>query len=170
VKVAGDGLRVRHRNGFYVTPKIEESTTLRRKQLVDALASPVEYTGLRLNARVMPPSSSNPSAPSAAEQKKPAEFMLGVMGNSLTIDRERGNAIDLEVIALAFDSSGKSVASASQAVATELKPERVQRILQTGLGIPEKLDLAPGKYEVKFAVRDNLSGRVATVSVPIELK
>jgi hypothetical protein len=48
--------------------------------------------------------------------------------------------------------------------------ERVQKIQQTGIGIPEKLDLAPGRYEVKFAVRDNPSGLLGIVSVPVELK
>jgi VWFA-related protein len=169
VKVAGDGLRVRYRSGFYVTPKIQDSAGLRRKQLVDALASPVQYTGLRLTARLLPSSSDQPSTPGTGK-KGPAEFMLGVMGNSITIDREQGNAIDLEVIALAFDSNRKSVVTTSQAIATRLKPEMVQKTLQTGLGIPEKLDLPPGKYEVKFAVRDNSSGLLGTVSVPLELK
>jgi VWFA-related protein len=173
VQVAGDGLRVRYRNGFYVTPKVQDSAELRRKQLVDALASPLQYTGLRLTARLLP-SSSNPASTfqsaSSGTGKRPAEFMLGVMGNSIMIDREKGNAIDLEVITLAFDSNHKSVATTSQAIATGLKPEMMQKTLQTGLGIPEKLDLPPGKYEVKFAVRDNFSGFLGTISVPIELK
>jgi VWFA-related protein len=169
VKVLGDGLRVRYRSGFYVTPRIQDSTELRRKQLVDALASPVQYTGLRLTARLLPPSQNQPST-SSAGKKKPAEFMLGVMGNSITIDREKGNAIDLEVITLALDGNHKSVSTTSQAIATGLKPEMMQKTLQTGLGIPEKLDLPPGKYEVKFVVRDNSSGLLGTVSVPIELK
>jgi len=168
VKVTGDSLRVRYRSGFYVTPKIQDSPDARRKQLADALASPVQYTGLRLSARFVQPSSNSPA--SVSGQKKPAEFILGVMGHSITIDREKGNAIDLEVITLAFDSSRKSVGTTAQAIATELAPERVQRILQTGIGVPEKLDLAPGKYEVKFAVRDNPSGLLGTVSVPVEVK
>jgi VWFA-related protein len=170
VKVAGEGLRVRYRNGFYATPRIADTPEIRRQQLVDALASPVQYTGLRLSARVVQPSSDSSSAASGPAQKRPAEFMLGVMGNSLTIDHEKGNAIDLEVTVLAFDSNRKTVGTTSQAIATHLTPERVQKIQQTGIGIPEKLDLAPGKYEVKFAVRDNPSGLLGTVSVPVELK
>ncbi len=173
VKVTGDGLRVRYRSGFYVTPKIQDSAGLRRKQLVDALAAPVQYTGLRLTARQLPPSN-DPASTShpatSSDGKKHAEFMLGVMGNSIAIDREKGNAIDLEVVTLAFDSNRKSVATTTQAIATELKPEMLQKTLQTGLGIPEKLDLPPGKYEVKFAVRDNSSGFLGTVTIPIELR
>ena len=170
VKVAGDGLRVRYRSGFYVTPKLQDSAGLRRKQLVDALTSPVQYTGLRLNAHWVQPSSEAASSSSGAGQKRSAEFMLGVRGDSITIDREQGNAIDLQVTVLTLDANGKSIGSTSQTIATKLNPERVEKILQASIGIPEKLDLAPGKYEVKFAVRDNPSGLLGTVSVPVELK
>jgi VWFA-related protein len=169
VKVGQGGLQIRYRSGFYVTPKIPDTPELRRQQLVDALASPIEYTGLRLTARQLP-SSGEQSTASSADRKKSAEFMLGVMGNSITVDRENGNAIDLQVTTLAFDSNGKSIASMSQAIATNFSPERAQKILQTGVGIPEKVELPPGKYEVKFAVRDNLSGILGTISVPLELK
>ena len=169
VKVAPSGLQVRYRSGFYVTPKPQDTPELRRQQLVEALASPVEYTGLRLTARLLPPASSSLPT-SSAGVKKPAEFMLGVMGNSITIDRGNGNAIDLEVTTLAFDSNHKSVASMSQAIATRFDAERVRNIIRTGVGIPEKIDLPPGEYEVKFAVRDNLSGLLGTISVPLEVK
>jgi VWFA-related protein len=169
VKVAPRSLRVRNRSGFYVTPKIPDTPALRRQQLVDALASPVEYTGLRLTARLLP-RIDNSLAGSAARGKKPAEFMLGVMGNSITIDAGNGNAIDLEVTTLAFDSNRKVVASMSQAIATKFDAERVPKIIRTGVGIPEKVDLPPGNYEVKFAVRDNLTGLLGTISAPLEVK
>jgi VWFA-related protein len=170
VKVAGEGLRVRYRSGFYVTPKLKGSPDLRRKQLVDALASPVQYTGLRLNAHFVQPPGGEPPAASGPAVKRPAEFMLGVRSSSITIDREKGNAIDLEITILTLDAKGKSLASTSQAIATKVNPERVDEIMQASIGIPEKLDLAMGKYEVKFAVRDNPSGLLGTVSLPVEIK
>jgi hypothetical protein len=69
--------------------------------------------------------------------------------------------------AVASTSQGSSM---SQAIATQFDTERVQKIIRTGVGIPEKIDLPPGKYEVRFAVRDNLSGLLGTISVPLELK
>lgn len=174
VKVAGDGLHVRCRTGFYVAPTASDTPELRRQELVDALASVVQYTGLRLTARLTPEHSTalSAGAPSTAAmaQTRPVAFLLGVTGDSITVDREKGNAVDLQITALAFDNKHKSVASSSQALATSLKPEMLQKILQTGMGIPEKLDLPPGKYEIKFAVRDNLSGRIGTVSLPLGLK
>jgi len=169
VKVTGDGLRVRSRTGFYVTPRIADTEQARRRELVDALASPLAYTGLHLNARVMPPSADSTLAP-ATGGKKPIEIMLAIKGDSITIDRESGNAINLNVTTLAFDSNRRSIATMSQTISTKLTPERMQKMLETGLGIPEKIDLPPGNYELKFAVRDNLSQTLGTISVPIFVK
>jgi hypothetical protein len=175
VKVAGDGLHVRYRTGFYVASKAQETPEQNRQKLVDALASVVQYTGVRLTARLTseqdPPGSSTSAPRTTTErQAKPVAFLLGVMGDSLTIDRDNGNSVDLQIAALAFDTNRKTVASSSQALATSFKPEMLQKILQSGLGIPQKLDLPPGQYEIKFAVRDNLSGLIGTVSLPLDLK
>lgn len=176
VKVAGEGLHVRYRSGFYVAPKLPDTADQHRKEIVDALASPVQYTGLRLTVRQLPtanhpaPPPAGEQAASAAVQTMPAEFMLGLMGDSVTVNREKGNAVDLQITTLAFDSNHKSVATSSKALATNFNPEMLQKILQTGIGIPEKVELAPGKYEIKFAVRDNLTGVIGTISLPLDLK
>ena len=176
VKVAGEGLHVRYRGGFYVAGKLPDTAEQHRKEIVDALASPVQYTGLRLTARQLPTANDSATPPageqmtSAGVQTRPAEFMLGLMGDSVTVDREKGNAIDIQITMLAFDSSHKSVATSSKALATTFTPEMLQKILQTGIGIPERVELAPGKYEIKFAVRDNLTGVIGTISLPLDLK
>jgi VWFA-related protein len=174
VKVTGDALHVRSRDGFYVTSKPPDTPELRRQQLVDALASDVQYTGLRLTLRLasdVPANSATTTTSSpATAQAKPVTFLLGIMGDSLTVDREKGNAVDLQIATLAFDDKHKAVASSSQSLATSLKPEMLQNIQQTGMGVPEKLDLPPGKYEIKCAVRDNQTGLIGTVSLTLELK
>jgi hypothetical protein len=92
----------------------------------------------------------NPPTPPAGEQATPsavqtklAKFMLGVMGDSVSIDREKGNAVDIQITTLAFDSNHKSVGTSSEVLATSFKPEMLQKILQTGIGIPEKVELTP---------------------------
>jgi VWFA-related protein len=176
VKVAGEGLHVRYRTGFYVAAKLPDTGEQRRKEIIDALASPVQYTGLRLTVRLLP-SANKSASPTSAEQSSPssvstksAEFILGLMGDSITVDHEKGNAVDLQITTLAFDSNHKSVASSSKALSTSFNPDMLQKILQTGIGIPEKVELAPGKYEIKFAVRDNLTGIIGTISTPLQLE
>lgn len=161
--------------GKYVAARAAVTPEQRRQELVDALASVLQYTGVRLTARLATEqdssvSSSGVQTSAGPTQTRPVAFLLGVMGDSLTVDRARGNAIDLQVAARAFDSKRQSVASSSQTLATGFKPEMLQKILQAGLGVSEKLDLPPGQYEVKFAVRDNLSGLIGTVSLPLDLK
>ncbi len=174
VKVVGDGLHIRYRTGFYFAHRASDTAELRRQELVDALASAVQYSGLRLTARLMPDDSTTLSASAhsteSAAQTRPVTFLLGIMGDSITIDREKGNATDLQIATLAFDDKRKSVASLSQELARSLKAEGLQKILETGMGIAETLDLLPGKYEIKFAVRDNLSGLIGTVSISLDLK
>ena len=174
VKVSGEGLHVRSRTGFYVAPRAPDTPEQHRHELVDALASVVQYTGLHLTARLrtgnQASSSSESQSTTGAGQTRSVAFELGIMGDTLTVDRERDNAVDLQIASLAFDSKRKSVASSSQSLVTTLDPGELQKILQSGLGIAQKLDLPPGKYEIKFAVRDNLSGSIGTVSLPLDLQ
>jgi VWFA-related protein len=186
VKVSGEGLHERSRQGFYVSPKAEDTPELRHAELVEALTSPVEYTGLRLNvqqlksAGAQPVASTTDTAQASAANppqlmqpvgdKKPAEFLLAVLGNSLTIDRQADNAINLEVAAVAFDTNRKNAGTISQSIVTNLKPDLMQKVLASSLGIKQQIGLSPGRYQIKFAVRDNLSGDLGTLSLPIEIK
>jgi fibronectin type 3 domain-containing protein len=43
-------------------------------------------------------------------------------------------------------------------------------IREKGMAFKEALDLAPGKYTVRFVVRDNLSGRIGSVGAPLEVE
>jgi VWFA-related protein len=137
VKVAGNDLRVRCRSGFYVVERAAVSPEQRRQEFVDALSSVVPYTGVRLTARLAmgqdsSVSSSEVQSSAAPTQARPVAFVLGIMGDSLSVDRERGNAIDLQIAGLAFDSKRQSVASSSQTLATVLKPEMLQKISTNG--------------------------------------
>jgi hypothetical protein len=52
----------------------------------------------------------------------------------------------------------------------QLKPEILVRVRNSGLGMRQSLELAPGKYKLHFAVRDNLSGEIGSVEYPFEVK
>jgi hypothetical protein len=110
------------------------------------------------------------SPQASAVDKKPAEFLLAVIGNSLTIDRQANNAINLEVAAVAFDTNHRNAGAISQSIVTNLKPDLMTKVLASSLGVEQQMDLVPGHYQVKFAVRDNLSGDLGTLSLPIEIK
>jgi VWFA-related protein len=165
VKVASQGAHVRAREGFYVAGPVEDTAALREREIVDALRSPVEFTGVRLNVREV-----DAKAASKTPGKLAREFDVGVMGNTLTVDAQNGNAVDLTVISVAFDTDGRNAGHAEHHVSAKLTPEMLTKIRKTGLSVPQSLELAPGKYELRFAVRDNLDGEVGSVVYPLVVK
>lgn len=176
VKVPGKGLRIRSRSGFYVAPQAPHPAEQRRQELVDALASVVQYTGVQLTvSRVSAITGSSTESQSARAQRTSssqtghADFELGISADSITIIRDKGNAIEVQLTKLAFDSSHKCVATFSDTLTTHLSPEMLQEVLRDGLVIPEGIDLPFGNYEIKFAVRDNPTGKIGTVSIPLQL-
>ncbi len=167
VKVASEGAHVRAREGFYVGAAEEDTQATRERQILDALRSPVDFTGLRLNVQELP---AEADAKPAAAGKSAHEFRVGILGSSLRIDGAHDNAVDAFVVSVALNEGGKNMASAQQRVAAKLDAKTVEKIHQAGLGVRLRLELAPGKYELRFVVRDNLSGEIGSVGYPLEVK
>jgi len=166
VKVEANGAHVRAREGFYVTGAAEEKPEARKRQMVDAVLSPVELIGVRFNVREVAVSAET----KAAAGKTVHEFEVGVLGNSVTVDAKNGNAVDLSVVSVAFNAEEKNAGQTERQIAVKLQPELLEKFRKTGVSVQQQLELAAGKYEIKFAVRDNLNGEIGTVGYPLEVK
>jgi len=164
VKVAG-GAHVRAREGFYVAA--EQTPESQHRQMVEAVLSPIELTGVRFNVRELPVSAGR--QPGAVGKSK-HEFEIGVLGRSVTVDTQNSNAVDLSVVAVSFTAGDKAAAQTEHHMSAKLQPEMMQKFRDTGVSVQQALDLAPGKYEIKFAVRDNLNGEIGSVGYPLEVK
>lgn len=166
VKVDAEGARVRAREGFYVSRLAKDTTELRQRQLVDALLSPVEFTGLRVKVREVQASTEVKAAPG----KTLHEFEVGILGNSVTVDTQNENAVDLTVVSVAVGANQKNAGQTEHYVSTKLTPGTLAKIRLSALGVRESLALAPGKYELRTVVRDNLNGEIGSVEFPLEVK
>jgi len=167
VKVSAEGAHVRAREGFYVPGPAEEKPQARQRQIVEALQSPVEFTGVKLNVHELPPET---DAKPASAGKQLRAFSVGVLGSSIAVDAENGNAIDLSVVSVAFDAKGKNGGQAQRQVSAKLQPETLAKVRKTGLGVRQEFELTPGTYDIRFAVRDNLSGEIGSVAYALEVK
>jgi VWFA-related protein len=167
VKVASDGAHVRAREGFYASGAKAETPAERQRRLVAALQSPVELTGVRLNVREV---SASPETKAAAAGTSRHEFAIGVLGDSIRVDERNGNAVDLSVVAVAFARDGKERGHIDHQMTSKVPPELLQKFRKTGLSTRQSLELAKGNYDIKFAVRDNLTGEIGTVEYPLEVK
>jgi VWFA-related protein len=169
VRVKGADLKVRAREGFYVSPPIKDNVAARRQAVVTALSSSFEYTGIAMDVRSSEPRLEAASA-NASPKKVMQDFLVHIPASSLTIDAANRNRVDLEIAAVALDHSGKDVSRFSQGVQVSFNPEMLARIQKTGVALKESLELIPGKYECRFVVRDNQSGQIGTVHLPLEVK
>jgi len=160
LKVALDrhGVEVRSRSGFFVTQGMSDPVSQRKEDLEFALVSPFNCTGVPVSVRLP---AVNPGSAS-----KTIPFALHLSPTSFTIDPD-GNRFDLEFAAIVF-KGGHNVAHTGQSFLGKLTDASLPKFKAKGLNYEDAFsNLSPGEYQVRFVVRDNLSGRVGSVSAPL---
>lgn len=168
VKVEGDGVHVRAREGFSVSAATVETPEERHRQLVRALHSPIEFTGVRFNVRELPLSGG--SKATTAKGAFVHEFSVGVLGDSITVDAQNGNSVNLSIVGVVVGADGLEHGHVDHVLTAKLPGDMVEKFRKTGLSSQQSLELSPGKYNIRFAVRDNLSGEIGTVIYPMVVK
>ena len=157
VQTSRKDAKVRARAGFLVT-SLSVNPDLTHKADVDfALASPFESTGVRITEHWL--------GTSASGDKKKVGFVVRVPAEDL-IEESDKNRFDVEFLAQA-ESKGVAAGSVGQTIKGAAAPENLAKLKADGVLYHNSLDLAPGQYQVRFVVRDNLSGRIGSVIVPL---
>src|SRR6266849_5632208 len=160
VKVAGDGLVVRHRRGYFATDpeKWRKSGAGEMKAALekDSLAS----TGVLFYARAMPPSGN-------ADVK--VEFLVDPHTITFETQSENQHECNLEFQVQAFTPDGKLVKAQVQQAEAPLKPDTFDRIQKNGLPMPVSIKLGPGQYMLHLGVRDNRTGQFGTSELPLSI-
>jgi VWFA-related protein len=162
VKLLKPGLRVRARRG-YVAPvpakkekpakgSPEERTS---PELRDALDSPVPISGLTISAFAAPfkGAGGNDAIAMSIEVDGPA------MKFTQSPDGLFRN--DLEVTLFAADGSGKVKDGARDVINVALKPQR--REMPTPFRVIRRIQVPPGKYQLRIGARESGGGKVGTV-------
>jgi VWFA-related protein len=160
VKLRKGGEQVRARNGFFVTAP-DRRKDVSKMDLQMAMASPLDYTGL--------PVSVHWESPQAAGAKKKVHFALTFPPNSNIVDTSANNHVNLEVLLVARNSVGRPADQFAQHIETNLKPEGVETFTREGLNYGNDVMVPAGEYSVRFVVRDNLTGRLGTVTAPLRV-
>lgn len=84
--------------------------------------------------------------------------------------KSQHNHIDLEVAALALTERKKEGGELNKSLVARLKPDLLDQFRHFGIRYCDVLSLPKGTYTVRFVVRDNLGGKIGTVTAPLELK
>lgn len=152
---------VHARSGFFVLRPSGKPDDTRRNDVAMALASPIDYTAVPLVVRLGEPTGAGP--------KKSVPFLLVLAPQGLALDPNQPR-LDLDVIAVARTGKGENADAISQKVAADLKPDKVAELTKGGVRYTNSLQVAPGDYTAHFVVRDNLTGRIGSISAPFTVR
>ena len=165
VKVKRSGLKLHHRRGYFaIDPEKanKENDKVARREFLTALdpESPMS-TSLPFIVRVTPPTKDQPSVL--------LDFSIEPKAVAFDPEGELHHA-KIDFISIAFDSKGKKqVANQLETMDANLKPNTYAEVMKYGLRMRQKLNLAPGKYLLKFGVRDTHSNLIGTATAPLEV-
>ena len=163
VKVNRPALVARSRRG-YVSPsgKAPAPRTLEphgpSAPLRDALASPLPVSGLTMRVSLAPFKGTAPNAS--------VLFTAELRGRDLSLVPNDA----LEFSYAAVDVKGKTRGGSNDTITmTTLKPETRTRIEESGLRVFNRLDLPPGRYQMRIASRDVAGSAVGSVAYDLDV-
>jgi hypothetical protein len=160
VKSSKSGTEVRSRAGFFVTNATTNLAATRQVDVEAALASPFDSTGIPITVKW--------TGKSAEGEKKKVDFNVHLAGGSVLIDEAHSNRFDLEFDAVAFKSAdGNPAGTFGKVMQGSILAASLDSVIATGVGFHNSIDLSPGQYTVRFVVRDNLTGKLGSVTAPL---
>lgn len=166
VKLAQPEARVRHRTGYYAIDTLAEARETgkeeRGRELLSSLAMPLPATLVTFRAR---------ATPSATPQG--ARVRVEVSVDAKSIDFETGASgrptSSLDFLVTAYSPEGALVTYVYQTLVGSLRPEAYARLEEQHILYQTELKLQPGLYELRLAVRDNHTGFIGTLRLPLVL-
>ncbi len=156
VKVKSPGASVRARNGYMTTAPATTLEDERKQDVALAIVSPIDYTGIPMTVRW--------TGHGEKEGKRLLRFQIALPPGALSVDEDDHNHIKLNVVAYAIDAQGNHVGDLTKDLNARMQDKNYALFKQQGFGYTDILEVPPGNYKVKFIVRDDLSGKMGTVT------
>lgn len=158
VRSRKSGTEVRARAGFFVTNATTNPQASRQLDIEAAIASPFESTGLPVTVKWL--------GMSAHEDKKTVDFSIRLPAGAMFIDEPHNNHYDMELDAVAFKDE-QVAGTLGKVMEGAIQQAALGGVKSTGVHFHYSMDLPAGQYTVRFVVRDNLTGRLGSVSAPL---
>ncbi len=162
VKTTRPGVTVKARRGYVAprgkapSPKGIEAKAGTSPALTEALNSPLQTGGLQIVVNATPFRGEAPNAAVAlVTQTAP------VQGMAFT-EKDGKYTTKIEVSAIAVDPQGKVRGGMRDTVDLSLRPETYQRVQQAGFRVQSRLEVPPGRYQLRVAVREG-GGKIGSV-------
>lgn len=159
VRVTRPGLTVRFRKGYAnQTGKAPEPVKSDlAPELLQAIQSPVPVSGLGMRVFAAPFRGAAPSA----------SVLVGVELRGRDVATTAGGKLDLAYAAIDLD--GKMKASSHDTLTLNLRPETKARVEEKGMRVLGRLNVPPGRYQLRVAAYDSAGGAVGSVMYDLEV-
>jgi len=158
VKVNAPHGEIRARNGFFVTNAAMNPGITRAVDEESAIQSPFDATSLPITLRWLG------DAPDG--DKRRVDFSIAVH-RGVFIDEAAQNRFSIDLTAVVTNDKGALAGRFAQPLQGAIKPEALAIVKAEGIHYKTMMELPPGQYTVKLVVRDNLSGKIGSVSAPL---
>jgi hypothetical protein len=159
VRVTRPGLTVRSRRG-YANPTGKVPTPVKSvisAELRDALDSPLPVSGLTMKVFATPFKGTAPNA----------SVLLGVELRGRDLSTAENSSVEMAVFAV--DAKGKMKASSRETVSLNLKPETRTRVEESSIRLLSRMNVPPGKYQLRVAAHDLSGGALGSVLYDLDV-
>lgn len=159
VRVTRPGLTVRFRKG-YANPTGKPPAPVKgdlAPELVDALQSPIPISGLGMKVFAVPFKGAAPNA----------SVLMGVELRGRDLTTAANGRVDLAFSAV--DVKGKVKASSHDTLTLNLRPETKARVEQSGIRLLNRMNVPPGRYQLRIAAYDMGGGAVGSVLYDLDV-
>jgi VWFA-related protein len=166
VKIKREGVKVRHRSGFFgiTDNRIAEVKRTPQQQIYSALSSPFGKNDISLSVNTL-----------FADSEKGGTFirsLVNIDGRDLkfNLEADKTYKANFDIIAMIFGDNGTPVDKIAKNYTIRVGEKAYQKILQKGfiynLLVPVK---KPGAYQFRVALRDSASSKVGSASQFIDV-
>jgi VWFA-related protein len=160
VTVQRPQVEVRARTSYYVPAKAPDPKKAERADMDTAVIWPTDFSAIPMLVRW--------TGRTRDGAKVKLAFRFDVPSAGLTIDETNHNLISLAFAAFAKTGNGGIAGDFVKELEGNLASATAEQVVARGVEYDGTISVPPGQYTVRFIVRDNLSGRVGTVSVPLQ--
>lgn len=164
VELARKEGHVRARSGFFSTPDAQPQPGTQKAEIRMAIESPLDFTGLPVYLKWQE------IQPSRQPGKRQVRCLISVPAGAITVDEADNNHLLLETAFVARAKKHKDSDNVAQIINAHLKPDALATLRGGGFTNTYTLNLAPGEYSVRFVMRDDISGRLGSLTVPLVVK
>jgi hypothetical protein len=161
VQVRDPGLQVRARTAYFVDDRSEERSS-RWAEIASAVDAPLDYTSLPFAVRWV----------DRHDAKDKLTLSFRYLLPKLALEPHNGNGVGLNLsfAAIAVTREGRRAGSFSKDFSGQLSSETTTQMREHGVVLDGAIEVDYSASTVRFVVRDNLTGRMGSLTVPISAR